>query len=153
MRNFYKDPALYPATGSVYEYDDDQVSQGFVREGLIAMTEEEADTYINPPPTEAEVLASQSLKLQGFTQLAAAQKASLTNRIGTINDAIEFEEATSAELAELPLRQAQLTKWKRYAVDLGRVTTQPGWYSSVVWPTQPTEGMDLTVSATAPEII
>lgn len=99
------------------------------------------------PPTEAEILAAQSLKLQGFTQLAAAQKTALTNRIGTINDAIEFEEATAEEIAELPIRQAQLTEWKRYAIYLGRVTTQAGWYATVEWPVQPAAGMDLTVSA------
>lgn len=66
-----------------------------------------------PPPTETEILASQSLILQQATQLAATQKTALTNRIGTINDAIGFEEATPAESLELPVRQARLTKWKR----------------------------------------
>jgi len=103
-----------------------------------------------PPPTAAEILASQSAKLQQLNQLAAAQKAALTNRIGVINDAIEFEEATPAELAELPVRQAQLTAWKRYAVLLGRVTTQEGWPPNVIWPEQPADGMDLSVSAARP---
>lgn len=105
--------------------------------------------YVPPPPTEAEILAAASLKLQQATQLAAAQKTALTERIGTINDAIDFEEATPAEIAELPVRQAQLTEWKRYAILLGRVTTQTGWYATVVWPVEPAEGMDLTVSAVA----
>lgn len=98
------------------------------------------------PPTPAELLASQSAILQSANQLAAAQKTALTNRIGVINDAIEFDEATPDELAELPARQAQLTAWKRYAVLLGRVTTQSGWYESVDWPAQPADGMDLSVS-------
>jgi len=106
-----------------------------------------------PPPTPAEILASQSAKLQGLTQLAAAQKAALTNRIGVINDGVELGEATPAELAELPVRQAQLIEWKRYALYLGRVTSQEGWPPDVVWPTQPAEGMDLTVSASAPETV
>lgn len=104
-----------------------------------------------PPPTPEEILASQSAKLQGFTRLAAAQKAALTNRIGVINDGIELGEATPAEVAELPVRQAQLIEWKRYALYLGRVTSQEGWPPEVEWPTQPTEGMDLTVSAVAPD--
>jgi len=106
-----------------------------------------------PPPTPAEILASQSAKLQGLKQLATAQKSALINRIGVLNDAIELEEATPAEVAELPIRQAQLLEWKRYAIYLGRVTTQEGWPPDVVWPTQPVEGMDLTVSATAPDIV
>jgi|GEM_PF-1564020 len=106
--------------------------------------------YVAPPPTAAQVLASQSAKLQQLNQLAAAQKAALSNRIGVINDAIEFEEATPEEISELPIRQAQLTAWKRYAVLLGRVTTQEGWPPDVIWPDQPSEGMDLSISAARP---
>lgn len=103
--------------------------------------------YVPPPPTAQEILASQSAILQQLNQLAAAQKSALANRIGVISDAIEFEEATAAEIAELPVRQAQQTAWKRYAVLLGRVTTQEGWPPNVIWPEQPAEGMDLTISA------
>lgn len=103
--------------------------------------------YVAPPPTSAEVLASNSAILLTATQLASAQKTALTNRIGTLQDAIELEEATPAEVVELPLRQAQLVEWKRYAIYLGRVTTQVGWHMTVDWPVQPAQGMDLTVSA------
>lgn len=106
--------------------------------------------YVPPPPTEAEILAAQSLKLQRAIQLAAAQKTALTERISVINDAIDFEEATPEEIAELLVRQAQLTEWKRYAILLGRVTSQQGWPPEAEWPVQPSEGMDLTVSAVAP---
>lgn len=84
---------------------------------------------------------------QQLNLLAAAQKTALTNRVGTLQDAVELEMATPDELVELPLRQAQLVEWKRYAVLLGRVTTQPGWPPEVTWPVQPAQGMDLTVSA------
>lgn len=127
-----QDPSVYPNLGEVEEDD--------IR----------YQNYINPPP---DVLAIQSLKLQGLTQLAAAQKSALTNRIGVLNDAIELEEATPSEVAELPVRQAQLIEWKRYAIYLGRVTSQEGWPPDVVWPVQPAEGMDLTVSATAPQTV
>lgn len=103
------------------------------------------------PPTPEQILASQSSKLQQLTQLASAQKTALTNRIGTIQDAIELEMATPAELVELPLRQGQLVEWKRYAIYLGRVTSQPGWPPEVEWPAQPEQGMDLSVSARAAE--
>lgn len=106
-----------------------------------------------PPPTPAEILASQSVKLQGLTQLAAAQKSALTNRISTLNDAIELEMATQAEEVELPVRILQLKAWKTYAVLLGRVTSQAGWPPEVNWPVQPADGMDLTVSATTPEVV
>lgn len=106
--------------------------------------------YVAPPPTPEQILAAQSAKLQGLTQLASAQKIALTNRIGTLNDAIELEMATPEEVAELPIRQAQLLDWKRYAVLLGRVTSQDGWPPEVEWPVQPAGGMDLSVSGVAP---
>lgn len=106
--------------------------------------------HVAPPPTPAEILASQSDKLQRATQLAAAQKTALANRINTLNDAIELEMATPAEEAELPVRTLQLKAWKTYAVLLGRVTSQPGWPPQVNWPVQPADGMDLTVSSVAP---
>lgn len=103
------------------------------------------------PPTDEQLIAINTSTLQQLTQLATAQKVALTNRIGTLNDAIDLDMATPAEVAELPVRTAQLKAWKTYAVLLGRVTTQPGWALTVTWPVQPTEGMDLTVSASAPE--
>jgi hypothetical protein len=111
-------------------------------------------SFVNPPP---DYLAINSAKLQQLTQLAAAQKTALANRISDLESAIENigiegqEEfaATSDEQAEYPVRKTQLTKWKNYSILLGRVTAQTGWYSVVTWPAQPAEGMDLTVSATA----
>jgi len=112
------------------------------------------DGEFHPPPVAAptpeEILISQSFKLQSLTQLANSQKVALTNRISTLNDAIELEMATPEEEIELPKRVLQLKAWKTYAVLLGRVTSQAGWPPDVEWPVQPSEGMDLSVSATAP---
>lgn len=109
--------------------------------------------YVPPPPTDAEIVAANTAKLQQVTQLAAAQKAALSERISQINDAIDFGDATPAEEAELPVRTSQLAAWKRYSTLLGRVTLQSGWALTVEWPTQPAQGMDLTVSASAPETV
>jgi len=106
-----------------------------------------------PPPTDAEIAAANTVKLQQATQLAAAQKSALASRVGTLLDAVELEMATPEEEAELPVRQVQLLAWKKYAIYLGRVTLQEGWALTVAWPTQPAEGMDLTVSASAPETV
>lgn len=108
-------------------------------------------TYVVPTATPEQILASQSYKLQQLTQTAAAQKLALMNRVSTLNDAIELEMATPEEEVELAKRTLQLKAWKTYAVLLGRVTSQVGWPPEVIWPTQPTEGMDLTVSATNPQ--
>lgn len=109
--------------------------------------------YVEPIPTPEQILASQSAKLVALKAEAEAQKTALTNRIGVLNDSIELEMATPEEEAELPLRIVQLKAWKTYAVLLGRVTTQEGWPPDVVWPVKPAEGMDLTVSGAAPEIV
>ena len=107
--------------------------------------------YIPPPPTEEQILLSQSQKLQILKHLAEEQKTALTSRIGVLNDAVDLEMASDEEIAELPIRKAQLIEWKRYAILLGRVTTQEGWPPEVEWPVQPVNGMDLTLSAVAPD--
>lgn len=96
------------------------------------------------PPDADNTLQLAQEALRVANQLAANQKSALANRIGVINDAIEFGEATPEEIAELPQRTAQLTLWKKYAVQLGRVTSQAGWHLTIDWPVQPTEGMDLS---------
>lgn len=117
--------------------------------------------YVPPLPTAEEILASQSAKLVVLKSEAESQKVALTNRISTLQDAIDnvgidgMEEfaATPEEQAEFPKRKTQLTKWKNYAILLGRVTSQAGWPPDVVWPTPPAEGMDLTVSSFSHETI
>lgn len=106
-----------------------------------------------PGPTPEQILSAQSAKLSSLKAEAEAQKTALTNRIGVLNDSIELEMATPEEEAELPVRTTQIKAWKTYAVLLGRVTTQAGWPPEVVWPAQPAAGMDLTVSASAPETV
>lgn len=113
---------------------------------------EELPEWEEPPETAAQILARQSAKLQGLKAVANSQKAALTNRISELNDAIEYDVATPDEVAELPIRVAQRKTWGLYAIDLGRVTTQAGWPPDVIWPVQPAEGMDLTVSASAPDL-
>lgn len=104
-----------------------------------------------PPPTAADILVSQSFKLQGMVQLAASQKNALSNRIADIEFSVDDGTAAPGEDAELATRKAQLVLWFRYSSSLGRVTSQVGWPSTVNWPVQPATGMDLTVSASTPE--
>lgn len=48
MMIYYKDPE----TGEVYAYDDQQVADGIVKEGLVPMTPEEVEAHLNPPVPE-----------------------------------------------------------------------------------------------------
>jgi len=109
---------------------------------------------VYPPPTAADILASQSAKLAGLTRECNLQKDALTRRIATIQDAIDAKAdpdaeefwATPEEEIELPARKNQLTKWKQHGILLGRVTSQIGWPTQVAWPTKPTGGMDISSS-------
>ena len=136
-----------------------------VAEGWAASQDEEGAwtiaPYVPPPPTPTQILDSQSVILQSLKIEAERQKSALTNRIGTLQDAIdnidvegmEDYAATPEEVAELPQRKAQLTKWKNYAILLGRVTSQAGWPPNVVWPVKPTEGMNLYTDAFSIEVV
>lgn len=115
-----------------------------------------------PVPASDEIILANTAELQRANQLAAKQKVALADRIATLQDAIDnigvegMEEfaATPEEQLEFPKRKTQLTRWKNYAILLGRVTVQSGWALTVVWPVEPPEGMDLTVSAaTQPEMM
>lgn len=66
-----------------------------------------------------------------------AQVTALQGRVDAINDAIEFKEVLPEEIAELPIRSAQLTLWKKYRVALGRVKAAQGWYATPTWPVMP----------------
>lgn len=46
--NYYKDE-----NGNVFAYDDEQVAEGWVKEGLVPMTPEEVEAHLNPPVAPA----------------------------------------------------------------------------------------------------
>lgn len=97
------------------------------------------ETETPPVPvlsTEQQEQAANNL-LEAKLRQANAQVTALQGRVDAINDAIEFEEALPEEIAELPIRNAQLTLWKKYRVALGRVKAAPGWYQTPAWPAMP----------------
>lgn len=49
-RNFYRDRK----GGAVFEYDDQQVDDGLVREGLVAMRDHEVSAHLAPQPVTKE---------------------------------------------------------------------------------------------------
>lgn len=53
--HYYKDE-----NNVVWGYDDDQVAGGFVREGLVKITEKEADKLLAPPPPTKEQLIAKA---------------------------------------------------------------------------------------------
>lgn len=76
--------------------------------------------FMSPPPD--------------YLVLAIAERdqrlAEATIRIAPLQDAVDLEEATAAEIA-------LLKRWKKYRVDLSRIEQQPGFPTDVVWPVIP----------------
>lgn len=42
-------------TGEVYAYDQEQIDGGWVKEGLVQMTDEEVHAHLNPQPTIEQI--------------------------------------------------------------------------------------------------
>lgn len=61
---------------------------------------------------------------------AAAHRAAADSAIDPLQDAVDLEEATEAEAAELKA-------WKKYRVALNRVPDQPGYPDTIDWPAPP----------------
>ncbi|MCL6701188.1 phage tail protein [Pseudomonas sp. T1.Ur] len=68
---------------------------------------------------------------------AIVQIARIQDRIDTLGYGIEMGEATPEEEAEQAGLAAPLKAWKLYKYALGKVTGQPGWFESPVWPIEP----------------
>jgi hypothetical protein len=106
----------------------------YPNQGLVQVDDARYLAFINPAP---DFLALNTAKLLDLTQIAAAQKAALSDRVDTLSDAVARKIATAGEIDELPVRSEQLINWKNYAVFLGRVSTQPDWPHEPTWPEQP----------------
>lgn len=115
--HYYKDENC-----SVWGYDDDQVSGGFVREGLIKITEKEADKLRMPPPPTQEQLTEQA---EAKKQRLMAES---TTIIAPLEDAVDFGMATPEEATDLK-------EWKKYRILLSRVDTSTA--PDIDWPVKP----------------
>lgn len=82
-------------------------------------------------------LADAKSELSRRNVLAAAQISRIQDRIDTIGFGIEIGEATPEDEIEQAALAAPLKTWKVYKYALGKVTTQPGWFESPVWPVEP----------------
>ena len=100
------------------------------------------DGVFSPPPpyvpTYEEYLTAGVEELNRLNRQANAQVTAIQGRIDTINDAVDFGEATPEEVAELPVRTAQIKAWKLYRIQLGRMTSTVDWPINPQWPVVPT---------------
>ncbi|MGV8917851.1 MAG: tail fiber assembly protein [Pseudomonas sp.] len=135
-----------PITGEVFAYDMDDPSQvEAILPGLVAMTDEEVQLHLNPPPTPEQILAEAQAQFKVYNDHANAQKLGLTNRISTLQDSVDLDLATPDDVAELVTKQAALLVWKKYSILLGRIPTAIGWPAAPTWPPQPVDAISDTM--------
>jgi len=133
-----------------------------VPDGVVVFPEPEQADYVAPQPDpsdlitdgvidwsrlvtkemkDAAILAAQlstvKSELAERNTRAATQISRIQDRIETLGYGIEIGEATPEEEAEQAALVAPLKAWKVYKYALGKVTTQPGWFDSPVWPAEP----------------
>ncbi|MGL5283863.1 MAG: tail fiber assembly protein [Plesiomonas shigelloides] len=109
------------SNNSVFAFESDGSQDDFIGESLIPISEEEAISIANPPPSHDELVAkanSSKLLLQEEAELA----------IKPLERAKSFGIATPQEIS-------LLTEWEKYSVYLMRVDTSKP--DQIVWPTKP----------------
>lgn len=82
-------------------------------------------------------LAEMKAELAARNAQAVTQIARIQDRIETIGYGIDAGEASDEEIAEQAALLPVLSAWKAYKFALGKVTKQPGWHASPVWPVAP----------------
>ncbi|WP_122255582.1 phage tail protein [Pseudomonas syringae] len=87
--------------------------------------------------TEARSLAKAKSDLLERSSAAAQQIARIQDRIETLGYGIEAGDATEEEETEAAALAPVLKAWKAYKFALGKVTAQPTWHQTPVWPVAP----------------
>ncbi len=117
-----------------------------------------------PQYTAEELLAHQltiaTNDLTAKSRQATAQITAIQGRVTaldfTVNgqdpDDPDYLPPLDSEIAELPVRVAQLKAWNLYSTRLGRVKLQATWPSAPVWPVMP-EPLTNEVSAVSAPLI
>lgn len=95
-----------------------------VKEGLIAITEDEADVILNPPKSDEEIQA-EIVATNTDTQVALTKEANTA--ISILQDAIDFDMQEDGD-------EEKLKAWKKYRILLSRVDLT---IDDVEWPEKP----------------
>lgn len=105
-------------TGEVYAYDQEQIDGGWVKEGLVQMTDEEVSNHLAPKPLTTG-------------QLAAQVRAERDAKIEAMRWRIE--RAKDEEILGIPLTEP-LEPLLQYVQALRDVPQQAGFPEKVEWP-------------------
>ena len=113
---YYKDN-----NNSVYAYESDGSQDDFMLPNLIKISEKEAKLLANPPLSHDEIV--RLADADKYQRLAVAK-----DMIEPLSDAVDFDEATDAEIEKLK-------EWKKYRIALTRVDTSTA--PDIEWPQIP----------------
>lgn len=118
----------YPGTLLHGKDEEVPIAERFTAEFVATLREYDPVAEPNPPelepPAQPPVTAEQVLATRD-SLLALA-----TLRIAPLQDAVDLDEATPEEVA-------QLKAWKQYRVKLSRIEQTAGFPASVEWPSAP----------------
>lgn len=154
--------AMLADYGAAVLIDDPQPTLGTLESLQYgAIREEDGNWYrawVVVPGTTEQWTDYSTDELQSRQRQANAQVTALSGRVATLDylinqqdpDDEDYIEPSAAEIAELPVRKAQLKSWNSYNVKLGRVSAAAGWPSAPAWPTMP-EPYTNETSAVAPQ--
>ena len=107
-------------TGEVYAYDQKQIDDGWVKEGLVPLTKTEVEAHLNPVPTTE--------------QLAGTARAKRDRLIESVRWRIERH---SDELALGSAPTEPLEPLLQYVQSLRDVPQQAGFPGDIDWPVNP----------------
>ena len=101
-------------------------------------------------PTQEMVQAQVMCKRVDLSASATATINELAASLDTLQDAVNLNLATDAQVASLPAVQAELDAWRLYRVYLAQLDVQPGYPLTVDWPVAPAKPFEYEPPA-APE--
>lgn len=109
---------VFSADGAILQElpDDSPVGPSWTHNG----TEFVAPPVPPVPPMTAEQAGAERDRLMAYA----------TAQIAPLQDAVDMDEATAAEIAAL-------TAWKKYRLAVSRTSTSTGWPDAVQWPAVP----------------
>lgn len=115
-------------TGELFDFEEDGSQDDFITDDLAPLTDEQladvrAQQALDSAPTPEQILKSAIARRDDLLLAASI-------RIAPLQDAVDFDEATTEEIASLKL-------WKQYRVAVNRVQDQPSYPSTIQWPVQP----------------
>lgn len=105
----------------IYAYDADGSQDEYIKDGLIRISEDEAISIVNPPPTKEDLIREAALK-----------KTSLLAEIDTVTKLWQTQLVLGIILDS---DKERLIAWMRYAQDLAAIDVNMA--PDISWPVRP----------------